>query len=291
MKYIVEVYCFVDNFVKLIESKSSKKIVGRKGMLSKTDYIVLSILKQEYGIKTIKHLYEFVKNHMQKDFPPLPSYQQFTVGIASTFDNMMMIASFLNKMTRKKGSKYHIVDSSPLPVCNNQYRFRAKLFRGFAKSGKNLNGWFWGFKLHLIINDNMEIESIRITNGSTHDIDVLKDDFIDGIKGWLVGDRGYIGQDKAKELAGKGIKLLTRTRKNMKKYSALPIHNYLLSKRQAIESTFSYLKHRLSLAHSFARSAKGFFANVFSAIVTYGLNFNNKKKSLYLSEVSMNLIS
>lgn len=290
MKNIIEVYCLVDNFVKIIDSKNTKILVGRKSMLSKTDYIVLTIFKQESGIKTTKQLYEFVKEYMQKDFPPLPSYQQFNDGIKSTFRYFVMIACALTKMTRKKGSKYHIVDSSPLPVCNNQYRFIAKLFKGIARPGKNLNGWFWGFKLHLIINDNMDIESIKISDGSTRDIDVLDGGFIQNIRGWLVGDKGYIGQNKAQELASKGIKLLTRSRKNMKKTPALPIHNYLLSKRQAIEGTFSHLKHRLLAVSSYARSAEGFFVNVFSAIVTYIFRFG-KKNSCCIQEFSTALIS
>lgn len=291
MKNIVEVYCFIDNFVKMIESKKAKSLVGRKSMLTKTDYITLAIFKQDHGIKTTKQLYEFVRDYMQKDFLPLPSYQQFNHGIKSTFRYFVIIAWILTKMTRKKGARYHIVDSSPLPVCNNQYRFIAKLFKGFARSGKNLNGWFWGFKLHLIINHNMEIEAIRISGGSTSDIDALNDDFIEGIKGWLIGDKGYIGQSKARQLAKKGLKLVTRSRKNMKKVPALPIHNYLLSKRQAIESTFSYLKHRLSVLNSYARSVEGFFVNVFSAIITYTLNITKTKRMCCIQDFSMLSIS
>lgn len=286
MKNIVEVYCFIDNFVKMIESKNAKSLAGRKSMLTKTDYVTLAIFKQEHGIKTTKQLYEFVQEYMRKDFPPLPSYQQFNQGIKSTFRYFIIIAWILTKITRQKESKYHIVDSSPLPVCNN-----AKLFKGLARSGKNLNGWFWGFKLHLIINDNMEIESIRITGGSTHDIDVLEGDFIEGIRGWLVGDKGYIGQKKAQELAKQNIKLVTRSRANMKKVPVLPIHNHLLSKRQAIESTFSYLKHRLTVLNSYARSVEGFFVNVFSAIVTYALNLTKKKNTCCIQDVSMLSIS
>ena len=225
MKNIVEVYCLIDNFVKMIESKNTKILAGRKSALNKADYITLALFKQEYGIKTTKQLYEFVRDYMQKDFPPLPSYQQFNEGINSTFRYLVIIVWLLTKMTRKRGAKYHIVDSSPLPVCNNQYRFLAKVFKGLARPGKNLNGWFWGFKLHLIINQDMEIESIRISDGSMHDIDVLEGDFIEGIRGWLVGDKGYIGQKKAQDLAAKDIKLVTRTRANMKKNPALPIHN------------------------------------------------------------------
>lgn len=290
MKNIVEVYCFADSFVKMIESKSPKKLMGRKRTLTKTDYVTLGIFKQDHGIKTTKQLYEFVQEYMRRDFPKLPSYQQFNDGIKSTFRYFITIAWILTKMARQKGSKYHIVDSSPLPVCNNQHRFMAKLFKGLARSGKNLNGWFWGFKLHLIINHNMEIESIRISDGSTRDTAVLEGDFIDMLSGWLVGDKGYIGKTKSKDLASKNIRLITKPRKNMRHYPTTRFQNYLLAKRQSIESVFSYLKHRLSAVNGYARSIESFFVNVFSAIVTYTLNLKNKIMP-YLTDFSMALIS
>jgi hypothetical protein len=289
MKNIIEVYCLVDNFVKLIEQKEKKSLAGRKSTLSKTDYITLAIFKQTNGISTTKHLYEFVKMYMQRDFPPLPSYQQFNHGIKSIFRYLMAIMWLLTKMNRKKGSDKHIVDSTPLPVCNNQYRFMAKIFKGLASSGKNLNGWFWGFKLHLIINHNMEIESVKISNGSSHDLSALEGDFIEGIRGWLVGDKGYIGEKKAKELSKKGIRLLTKPRKNMSKRPAMPIQNFLLSKRQSVESTLSCLKHRLGAINKYARSIEGFFVHVFSAIVIYSFDLIFKKDRCLLQNSALTI--
>ena len=291
MKDLVEIYCFVDNFVKMIDQRNNKKMVGRKGILTKSDYVTLGIFKQQYGITTTKKLYLFVKEHMKQDFPNVPSYQQFNHGIKSTSRYFVTIAWLLTKMTYRKDSKYHIVDSSPMPVCNNQYRHSEKTFKGFASTGKNLNGWFWGFKLHIIINDNMEIEAVKITDGSTRDLDVLDGDFIEGIRGWLVGDKGYIGKKKTQDLSKKGIHLLTKPRKNMKKRPATNLHNFLLSMRQSIESVFSYLKHRLSLVSRFARSPEGFFANAFSAIVTYIIDSPKKTKTLSLVDYSSFLIS
>ena len=108
--------------------------------MSTTDYIVLAIVKQKLGFKTTKILYNFAKEYMQKDFHSLPSYQQFNDGIKTTFKYFVFIALILTKQTRIKGAKYHIIDSSPLPVFSNQYRFLAKVFKELATSGKNLNG-------------------------------------------------------------------------------------------------------------------------------------------------------
>lgn len=290
MKNMVEVYCLIYDLVKFFDRKRKVRSVGRKGILSCVDYVFLTLIKQECGFRTNKMLYEFVKGTMRRDFPQIPSYQQFNNGLSKSLYNLAFIIAVLSSITRKKTAKYHMVDSTPLPLCNNQYRFIAKLAKNYASSGKNLNGWFFGFKLHIIANQDMEIESIRITGGSTSDITVLEGSFIQDIIGWLVGDKGYISAKKAQELAEKGISLITRTRKNMKKYPAKPIHNYLISKRQKIESVFSILKHRLQLINPYARSIQGYLVGVLSAIATYMFNCRSKK-SLLSQEILPNLIS
>ncbi len=272
MKNIVEVYCLVDNLVKFLTPKIKKSLAGRPGNLTTTDYVVLAIIKQQIGIKTVKQFYEVAKNAYASCFPAFPSYQQFNHGIKSTFQFFIAISWILMQRVRRKGRKYHFVDSTPLEVCSNQYRFSAKLFKGLASAGKNMHGWFWGFKLHLIINDNMEIESLKITNGSASDISVLDKVFVEGIKGILIGDKGYVGEEKGIELAKNKLLLITKPRKNMRKLPATKEMNYLLSKRQSIESVFSALKYRLSAVNTFARSAESFFVSVFSAITAYSIS-------------------
>ena len=51
------------------------------------------------------------------------------------------------------------IDSTPLPVCHNRRIERHKVFAGLAARGKTSMGWFYGFKLHLIVNDQGELIS------------------------------------------------------------------------------------------------------------------------------------
>ncbi len=46
---------------------------------------------------------------------------------------------------------------------------RNKVFKRIAKKGKSTIGWFFGFKLHLIVNDSEEILSFTITSGNVDD--------------------------------------------------------------------------------------------------------------------------
>ena len=45
------------------------------------------------------------------------------------------------------------IDSTPIRACKNKPIKCNKVFAGIATTGKSTMGWFYGFKLHLIIND------------------------------------------------------------------------------------------------------------------------------------------
>ncbi|EAA0898910.1 IS982 family transposase, partial [Salmonella enterica subsp. enterica] len=62
-----------------------------------------------------------------------------------------------------------VVDSTPLAVCDNLRISRHKVFDGHAGRGKSSTGWFFGFKLHVIINHLGEIISAHLTAGNVDD--------------------------------------------------------------------------------------------------------------------------
>lgn len=92
---------------------------------------------------------------------------------------------------------------------------RNKVFRGLAKRGKTTSGWFYGFKLHLIINEKGEILAFQLTPGNVADVSVVET-LSKGIIGKLFGDKGYISADLGKKLLKQGLELFTTIRSNMK---------------------------------------------------------------------------
>ena len=98
------------------------------------------------------------------------------------------------------------VDSTTLTVCHNKRVKRNRVFAGIAKSSKSTMGWFFGFKLHLVINDCGEIISFKVTQGNVDDRKPLPG-MAKSLWGKLFGDKGYLSSELSEKLAKMGVTL------------------------------------------------------------------------------------
>ena len=60
------------------------------------------------------------------------------------------------------------IDSTTLAVCKNPRIHYHKTLAGLARRGKTSTGWFYGFKLHLIVNDRGELLDFVLTPGNVN---------------------------------------------------------------------------------------------------------------------------
>lgn len=148
-------------------------------------------------------------------------------------------------------------------------------------------GWFFGFKLHLIINDKGEILSFYVSQGNVDDRNakaitkMTKDIF-----GKLFGDKGYISKALSDMLFNDGIHLITAVRRNMKEKALSNEEKLLLRKRFVIETVNDELKNICQVEHTRHRSIGGFLLNIISAIAAY--SFFPKKPSIKKDIVETN---
>ena len=207
------------------------------------------------------------------EFPKRVSYNRF-VELAQSV--LVPLCAYLS--TRRVTSKgISFVDSTPLRVCRNKRIPRHKGFRGTAQRGKTSMGWFYGFKLHLIIDDEGNSVSFFVSPGNLDDRKGLKE-MIKYVKGKLFGDKGYISQALHEELWESGIQLITDVRRNMKKVILEEMDKILLLKRSVIETVNDQLKNISQIEHSRHRSITGFMVNVVCALIAY--TWQPKKPSL-----------
>src|SRR5262249_39390278 len=129
--------------------------------------------------------------------------------------------------TRKGHSEgVAFIDSTFLAVCHPKRAARHKVFAGLARWGRNSMGWCYGFKLHLLINDEGEVLACRLTAANVDDR-VPVPALVQGLSGKVFGDRGYISQALFADLYAQGVQLITTLRKDMKN-NLLPLLDKLL---------------------------------------------------------------
>ena len=249
--------------------KSDKKRrYHRDSTMSKSEIMLIMILFHDSGYRCLKHFYlEKVCRQLRHLFSKVVSYNRF---VELEKEVAVPLALFIKKVLLGKCTGISFVDSTPLRVCRNQRIHIHKVFKGIAKRGKCSMGWFFGFKLHLVINDKGEILNFMFSPANVDDREPLKQgNFQRDIKGKLCADKGYIGQALFENLFLNGIQLLTRVKNNMRNSLMSVEDKILLRKRALIETVNDELKNIAQIEHSRHRSFNNFIANALSAIAAY----------------------
>jgi hypothetical protein len=162
----------------------------------------------------------------------------------------------------------YFADSTKLAVCHNRRIHRHKTFDGLAARGKTSMGWFYGLKLHFVINHKGEIMALKITPGNTADSAVLAD-ITRRLTGKLYADKGYLGQELFQKLWQRGLHLITGIRRNMKNYLLPLADKIMLRKRFLIETVLDTLKSEMGLEHSRHRSPANAMVHILSCLTAY----------------------
>ena len=136
-----------------------------KQSMSDSEIMVILILFHSGGFRCFKHYYpEYVCKHLSHLFPVRVSYNRF---VELEKEILLPLAIFIKQVLLGQCTGISFADSTPLRVCRNQRIHIHKTFEGLATRGKCSMGWFFGFKLHLIINDKGEILNFMFTPGGS----------------------------------------------------------------------------------------------------------------------------
>ena len=170
-------------------------------------------------------------------------------------------------------------------VCDNKRISSHKVFaQKVSERGKTSRGGFYGFKLHLILNDTGDILDVAVTPGNRDDRRPLWGlNPETPLHGSLYGDRGCISKDLREKLHKQGIDLIYKVRKNMDPLDVSAADEVLLKKRTLVESVIKELKTQTVLEHSRHRSFENFYVTVFSALIAY--QFSENKPALNCDEL------
>jgi hypothetical protein len=274
---IIEIFCIADDFCKQfsqefkkhqITPKNGKKHRNRPCEMSDSEIMTILLLFHYGTFKNFKHYYlHYIGVHLKEYFPKQLSYNRFVAVEHRVFVPMMF---FLNMICFGKCTGITFIDSTKISVCHNKRIRRNKVFAGFAKTGKNTMGWFYGFKLHLLCNDKGELLSFCLTPGNVDDRDpnTLKV-LTKKLFGKLFGDKGYISSSLFETLFDNGVHLVTGMRNNMKNRLMSLYDKIMLRKRSVIETINDQLKNICEIEHSRHRAVHNFVMNLISALAAY----------------------
>ncbi len=273
MDNLTHLFCQVDDFWQAFAPywyqyllTSGKMTRIRKASVCESEIMTIIILFHQSDYRTFKGFYmKYVRVHLTDEFPTLVSYSRFVRLMQRV---AIPLYAYLRVCGLGQCTGISFVDSTPLRVCHNRRIERHRVFAGLAERGKTSMGWFFGFKLHLVVNDRGELLDFRLTPGNEHDTKPVKG-LIKRLFGKLFGDKGYLSQPLKDELWQQGIQLITSIRRNMKPQLMELTDKLLLRKRSIIETINDQLKNISQIEHSRHRSIDNFFVNLMSGLIAY----------------------
>ena len=286
---IITLFCEIDDFFLAYEKWQATHYLpkettpletrGCPRKLHPSEVMTLLIAFHESGYRTLKHFYQrHVCVYWRGEFPHLVSYSRFV----QLQEEVLTLLTLYLSAHLGTCSGISFVDSTRLRVCDNKRISSHRVFSAAAERSKTSMGWFYGFKLHLLINDKGEILDVELTPGNTDDRRPLPK-FAEGLHGSLYADRGYISKDLREMLRAQDINFVYKVRKNMDPLELSVSDEVLLKKRMLIESVIKILKTQTQVEHTRHRSYVNFQVNVISALIAYQLLEN--KPSLKFIDV------
>src|SRR5215469_11177626 len=270
---ILDLYCSVDEFWQqfapwwqrqLLASGARQRL--RATRLHPSEIMTIAILFQQSHYRTFKAYYtEHVQQHLRGEFPQLVSYSRFVELLPSVL--VPLTVYLQTQLGQCTGISF--IDSTALAVCHNARIGQHRVLAVDAARGKTSVGWFYGFKLHVVVNDRGELLAFCLTPGNLDDRKPVRR-LARRLFGRLFGDKGYISAALAEQLfLAQGLRLITKLRKNMRNQLLDLGDRLLLRKRALIETIFDQLKNVCQIEHSRHRRPSNFLVHLLAGLIAY----------------------
>ena len=294
MMDIVALFYDLDKFAVAFEQRwnwrllpDGKRHRQRTSRMHLSEIMTILVLFHASNYRTFKHFYlDHVCQHLRGEFPQLLSYNRFVERIPQAF--AALVCYLKTRMAPCPCSGISFIDSTALRVCHNLRIASHRVMAGLARRGKTSTGWFFGFKLHLVTNDQGELINVCFTAGNVDDRKPVLA-LAQRLFGKLFGDKGYISKELFERLfVLRGVRLITRIKSNMKN-CLMPLMDKLLLRKRAISETIiDQLKNISQIEHSRHRSVINYFADIVTGLIAY--TYRDKLPSLNLRSAEQRML-
>jgi hypothetical protein len=217
---VLEVCCDVDDVLRSVapQWKASRLATGKRreraGQLCPREVMTMLIHCHQSQDRTVKaYDTEPVQVHLNKECPHLVSSARVVALLPG------MVIPLLADLQGRCGPCTGIsgVDSTSLDVCDPTRMSQHRVCAADARRGTSSRGWFFGFTLHLAVNDQGELLACCLTPGNVDDRTPVPQ-MVKRLPGKVFGDRGSISAPLTHRLCEQGLQLITRRRKHRKNH-------------------------------------------------------------------------
>jgi len=267
---IVTLFCEIDDFCKGMTPWLNAQLLParqrqRESRMHLSEVMTILVWFHVVGYRNFKQFYrQEVSQHLCHEFPGLVSYNRF---VELQRDALVPLCLYL-KQRQGRCSGISFIDSTALAVCDNRRIHSHRVFKAEAARGKSSVGWFYGFKLHLVTNDEGELLACCLTAGNVDDRKPVPQ-LVKDLFGKLFGDKGYLSQPLCEQLLEQELHLITKLRRNMPNQLMLLLDKILLRKRAIIETIVDQLKNISQIEHTRHRSLWNFMGNLMAGLIAY----------------------
>ena len=251
--FIIYVYCCVEDVCRELV-KTPLRSRGFQPKLTDSEVITMEIVGEFMGKDQDKSVWRYFRNHWHSWFPDLGSRSNFVKQSANLWDLKALIQGHLVRQINALDQPVHLVDGFPMPVCKITRSYGSHCFKGEAGYGycAAKNEKYYGFEGHILISSEGAICGYTFAAANIDERDVLQD-MTQGLRGLLIGDKGYIRPSLKEELAKQGLDLQTPLRKNMSDLRPKAAVTQLMKARRLVETVIGQLTERFHIEKIRAR--------------------------------------
>lgn len=251
--FIIYVYCCVeDTYRKIVTTPRRSR--GFAPKLTDSELITMEIVGEFMGKDCDKGIWRYFRNHWHSWFPNLGSRSSFVKQSANLWVVKERIQKYLAQELGAVKEPVHMVDGFPMPVCKITRASQSRCFQGEASysycAAKDEK--YYGFEGLVMVNPDGVICGYTFASANIDERDVLQD-ITGGIKGLLIGDKGFIRPLLKQELVDQDIDLQTPLRKNMKDDRPKSFVKQLMKVRRLVETVIGQLTERFNIEKVRAR--------------------------------------
>lgn len=265
---IIIIYCLSDDYLKEINHQEDSQC-----QMSDAEIMTTTIVaSRDFGGNFAK-AQRFLSHPSY--FGALLSRSRFSRRLNRLKPHFLTLIAILSTMWKElNDEQIYIVDSFPIPVCDNYRISRCRIyqdeqFRGYQASKKR---YFYGLKIHMVVTVYGQPVEFFLTPGGFNDTSELPWFDFDLPEGAIIlGDKAYNLYWLEDVLLDLGIELTPIRKKNSKRPHEPWQHGLNALHRKRIETTGSLLEQMLP-KHIHATSASSFEVKVVLFVFVVSLN-------------------